>query len=154
MHESGGIFLKGHFGGSFFGSFCWVIFGGHFWGSFLGSFLGVRCCFTKVLSRNLKEFARNRCVHHFYTALTKFQCSPQEARHQHGRGAATLPVVSPLTGLGPAPLEICLPVFQSICYTFTYKPPEGAEVCQVECDIFTELLLNCFKTLIDQGENC
>ena len=43
MHESGGIFLKGHFGGSFFGSFfvssLGVIFWGHFWGNFGG--LGV-----------------------------------------------------------------------------------------------------------------
>ena len=43
MHESEGIFLKGHFGGSFFWSFfgiyLGVIFGGHFWSHFEG--LGV-----------------------------------------------------------------------------------------------------------------
>ena len=47
MHESGGIFLKGNFGGSFLGSFFWVIFRGLFWGHFGG--IGVvlpRFCLT------------------------------------------------------------------------------------------------------------
>ena len=51
MHESGGIFLKRNFGGSYFGSFfgsyLGVIFGGHFWGNFGG--LGV------VLTRSCLE---------------------------------------------------------------------------------------------------
>ena len=53
MHESGEIFLRGHFGGSLL-----ELFLGHIW----GSFWGVRYYVAKVLSKSLIVFAQNRCV--------------------------------------------------------------------------------------------